>query len=71
MADTRTDVRVLLLYGDQAEITTPGHGADNPLRVPAATISVDSGIPVEELRGKRLTAVVDEAEGTARDFRRA
>lgn len=60
MTDTRVPVRVLITIGDQAELITPTRTADNPLRVPAAAISADTGIPIERLAGKKLTAIVAE-----------
>jgi hypothetical protein len=35
----RVDVRVLITVGDEAEVTTPWHSVDEPLRVPAADIA--------------------------------
>jgi len=60
MTTNRVPVKVLLVFGDQAELTTPTRGAGNPLRVPAADITADTGIPVEQLAGVSLTAVVTE-----------
>jgi hypothetical protein len=68
---TRTAVTVLVVVGDQAELTTPTRTAENPLRVPAADITADTGIPRGRLPGRRLTAVVTETieDGmTARDY---
>lgn len=70
----RSEVRVLLTFGDYADLVTPTRGADNPLRVPAADITADTGIPLERLAGQRLTAVVTETpeDGmAARDYRPA
>ncbi|GAA4668083.1 hypothetical protein GCM10023347_21640 [Streptomyces chumphonensis] len=58
----RMPVRVLLLYGDQAELTTPHRSGSDPERIPANRIAADTGIPVTELPGERLTAVVDNGE---------
>lgn len=68
---TRVDVTVLLTIGDDAEITTPGHNANDPIRVPAATIAAQTGIDAKQLPGKKLTALVDEQAGTASEFRAA
>jgi hypothetical protein len=57
MNATCVPVTVLLTFGDQAELLTPTRTSDNPLRVPAADITADTGIPLEKLAGKRLTAV--------------
>jgi hypothetical protein len=65
----RVNVTVLLNVGEESEILTPRRDLDNPLRVPAAAIASDTGIPARKLPGKRLTAIVDEQAGTARDFR--
>ena len=58
----RVPVSVLLLFGDQAEVTTPQRGHDDPERVPAARITADTGIPASELPGARLVAVVEGGE---------
>lgn len=63
----RVEVRVMLLFGDQAELITPGHGAGDPLRMPAADIARDAGLPVGELPGRRFTAI--RAGDGYRDFR--
>ncbi|MBA9005983.1 hypothetical protein [Thermomonospora cellulosilytica] len=52
----RVKVRVLLTFGDQAELVTPTHSADNPLRVPAEQITRDTGLPAGELPGRQFTA---------------
>lgn len=46
--------RVLLLVGDQAELTTPERGADDPVRVPVERLVADTGLTRRELRGARL-----------------
>ncbi|WHX19809.1 hypothetical protein QFW82_23560 [Streptomyces malaysiensis subsp. malaysiensis] len=53
-------VRVLLLFGDEAEIVADVSPEERtePVRYPAAEIADAVGVPVEELPGKRLTAVV-------------
>jgi hypothetical protein len=56
----RVDVRVLLVVGDKAELTTPTRSFENPLRVPVADIIADTGIPALSLPGKQLTAIVTE-----------
>jgi hypothetical protein len=70
----RVPVRVLLTFGEWAELVTPTRGANNPLRVPAADIIADTGIEPARLPGRKLTAVVTETleDGmTARDYRLA
>lgn len=42
MNATREPVAVLLVFGDQAELTTPTRSAENPLCVPAADITADT-----------------------------
>jgi hypothetical protein len=64
----RLEVRVLLTVGDDAELVTPDHSAEAPLRVPAADIARDAGLPANELPGRRFTAVRD-GHGGFRDFR--
>lgn len=59
--DVRMPVTVLLVVGDQAELTTPDRDHRGPERVSAAWLSRETGIPVAELPGKRLTALVSEA----------
>lgn len=58
----RVSVRVLLLFGDQAEVTTPHRDHTDPERVPVERIVTDTGIPKEELPGKWLVAVVEGGE---------
>jgi hypothetical protein len=69
---SRSDVTVLITIGERAELLTPTRGAGSPLCVQAADITADTGIPVDELAGKRLTAIITETleNGmTARDYR--
>lgn len=63
----RIQVRVMLTFGDTAELITPDHDAGDPLRVPAAEIAQDAGLPVGELPGRRFTAA-RAGDGLA-DFR--
>jgi hypothetical protein len=66
MPAERVPVRVLLTVGDQAELVTPDHTPQAPLRVPSAVIAQDAGLPANELPGREFTAVRD---GNAlRDF---
>ncbi|MEV4059708.1 hypothetical protein [Nonomuraea dietziae] len=58
----RVEARVLLLFGDQAEVLTPHHGALDPLRVPAAKLADELGVEVAQLPGVRFLAVVDGDE---------
>lgn len=55
----RMTVRVLLLVGDEAELTTPHRDHTDPERVPVARIVADTGIPAGDLPGAELVAVVD------------
>ncbi|MCC9154886.1 hypothetical protein LZP81_30900 [Streptomyces parvulus] len=64
----RVTVRVLLLFGDQAEVVADVPPAERaaPVRYPAADIAAAAGLEVFELPGARLTAVVgpdDELSG--------
>lgn len=58
--DQRIEVRVMLTFGDDADLTFGNRTPQNPLRVPAVDIVRDTGIPFGELPGARLTAVVTE-----------
>ncbi|WP_063775730.1 SpoIIE family protein phosphatase [Streptomyces odonnellii] len=61
----RVDVRVLLLVGSEAEIVADAEDADTPERYPAQEIADAVGVPVEELPGVRLTAVVGSGDRLA------
>lgn len=63
----RVDVTVLITVGDEARLVTPEHNARAPLRMPAATIAQDAGLPENELPGRHFTAVQDGDQ--LRDFR--
>ncbi|KAB2370955.1 hypothetical protein [Actinomadura montaniterrae] len=54
-------VRVLLTIGDIAELVTPDHDHRDPVRVPAADIARDAGLPANELPGREFTAIPDGA----------
>ncbi|MFI9613362.1 hypothetical protein ACIHCM_17115 [Streptomyces sp. NPDC052023] len=58
----RVAVRVLLLFGDQAEIVAdvPAEERAEPERYPAADIAAAVGVPASDLPGMRLTAEVGE-----------
>ncbi|MCX4622803.1 hypothetical protein ACF09G_13060 [Streptomyces albogriseolus] len=66
----RLQATVLLLIGDQAEITTPHRDHQDPERVPVERLVRETGIPREELAGAELVAVVDD-EGQLARFERA
>ncbi|MET8765489.1 hypothetical protein [Streptomyces sp. NPDC004658] len=66
----RLKARVLLLVGDQAEITTPHRDHRDPERVPVERLVRETGIPREELAGAELVAVVSAA-GELERFERA
>ncbi|MEV5163864.1 hypothetical protein AB0K66_04445 [Streptomyces werraensis] len=66
----RLQASVLLLIGDQAEITTPHRDHRDPERVPVEQLVRETGIPREELAGAELVAVVDDA-GQLTRFERA
>jgi hypothetical protein len=50
-----TEVRVLLNFGEIAELVTPLHPASAPLSVSAARIAEQAGLPTNELPGRRFT----------------
>lgn len=58
--DERTEVWVMLLFGDDAELVFGNRTTENPLRVPAVDIIRDTGVPLDQLPGKRFSAVVTE-----------
>lgn len=66
----RVTVRVLLLFGDQAEIVADAADATEPERYPAAEVATAVGVEARELPGMRLTAEVGPGD-RLRDFRRA
>lgn len=72
MTPERVTVRVLLLFGDQAEIVAdvPPAERGEPERYPAAEIAGAVGIPVSDLSGQRLTAAVGPGDRLT-DWQRA
>ncbi|MFE2045724.1 hypothetical protein ACFXAZ_33375 [Streptomyces sp. NPDC059477] len=58
----RVDAKVLLLFGDQAEITTPHRDHTDPERVPVDKLVRETGIAREDLVGSKVVAVVDGGE---------
>ncbi|MEU5426854.1 hypothetical protein AB0H73_14790 [Streptomyces olivoreticuli] len=66
----RVDVKVLLLFGDQAEITADAADAEGVQRYPAAVVAADAGVTVSQLPGMRLTALVGDG-GRLSEFRTA
>ncbi|MEV6674581.1 hypothetical protein [Streptomyces sp. NPDC051162] len=66
----RVDVKVLLLFGDQAEITADAADAEGVQRYPAADVATDAGVAVSQLPGMRLTALVGD-DGRLSEFRTA
>jgi hypothetical protein len=62
MTTERINVRVLLLFGDQAEIVAdvPPEERAAPERYPAAGVAAALGVAVGDLPGMRLTAEVGE-----------
>ncbi|MFD5266738.1 hypothetical protein [Streptomyces sp. NPDC058335] len=66
----RVNATVLLLFGDQAEITTPHRDASDPERVPVARLVKETGIAREELAGAELVAVIGD-DGELKRFERA
>ncbi|MFB7597240.1 hypothetical protein [Streptomyces sp. NPDC056160] len=66
----RLTARVLLLVGDEAEITTPHRDHTDPERVPVARLVEETGLAREELAGAQLVAVVGD-DGELARFERA
>ena len=66
----RLQARVLLLVGDQAEVTTPRRDHRDPERVPVARLVEETGLTIEELPGAKLVAVVSD-DGRLERFERA
>lgn len=58
----RVNVKVLLLFGDQAEVVAdvPPEERAEPQRYPAADVAAAAGIPLDQLPGTRLTAEVGD-----------
>ncbi|MGW7085035.1 hypothetical protein ACWGH2_16305 [Streptomyces sp. NPDC054871] len=54
----RVNVKVLLLFGGQAEVVADAPDAAEPVRYSAAEIAVAVGLEPGELPGTRLTAEV-------------
>ncbi|MER7807902.1 hypothetical protein [Streptomyces sp900116325] len=54
----RVNVKILLLFGDQAEVIADAADAGDPVRYPAAEIAGAVGAELSELPNMRLTAVV-------------
>lgn len=53
-------VRVILLFGDRAQVQTPWHPTHSPMWVPAADIAEQAGLPQNELPGREFWASGDE-----------
>ncbi|GAB2971855.1 hypothetical protein GCM10023080_039750 [Streptomyces pseudoechinosporeus] len=62
--------RILLLIGDEAELTTEHRGPDDPERVPVARLVAETGIPRARLAGADLAAVISDV-GQLERFERA
>jgi hypothetical protein len=56
----RINARALLLFDDQAEVTTAYGGPEDPQRVPVARLVADTGIPRARLAGAKLVAVIGD-----------
>ncbi|MER5209361.1 hypothetical protein ABT063_01865 [Streptomyces sp. NPDC002838] len=66
----RIRARVLLLIGDEAELTTEHRGADDPERVAVSRLVAETGIPRARLVGADLVAVIGNG-GDLERFERA
>ncbi|MER7379230.1 hypothetical protein [Streptomyces lanatus] len=53
--------RVLLLIGEEAELTTERREAEDPERVPVGRLVAETGIPRARLVGADVVAVMDDA----------
>ncbi|KUL22771.1 hypothetical protein [Streptomyces regalis] len=73
MTTERVTVRVLLLFGDQAEIVADVAPAERgePERHPAAVIAAAVGVSVSDLPGMRLTADVGDDDYSLSDWQLA
>lgn len=56
----RVSARVLLVFGGWAELVTEERDHTDPVRVSAARVTEDTGIPVNALPGKSLTVVLGD-----------
>lgn len=56
-------VRCVLLAGDQAELTADDGDSDDIARWPAAAIAAETGLPLEDLPGKRFRVRVAQEDG--------
>lgn len=65
----RINAKVLLLFGDQAEVRTAHCGPEEPERVPVARLVADTGIPRARLVGAELVAVIGD-DGELERFER-
>lgn len=57
----RIRARVLLLIGEEAELTTEQRGPDDPDRVPVSRLVAETGIPRARLAGADVVAVISDA----------
>ncbi|MCX5529826.1 hypothetical protein OG785_04525 [Streptomyces sp. NBC_00006] len=58
----RVRVKVVLLFGDEVEVTADAEDAVTPVRYPAVEIAEAVGLDVQDLPGRKLTADVDAGE---------
>jgi hypothetical protein len=66
----RIRARVLLLIGDEAELTTEHRGAEDPEHVPVSRLVAETGIPRARLVGADVVAVIGD-EGELERYERA
>lgn len=55
---SRVRARVLLLFGDQAELVTQERDHTNPVRVPTARLVEDTGLDAGELPGRNVLVML-------------
>lgn len=62
MDTERMPVRILLLFGEEAHLSTPYMGPGETERVPISQISADTGLPRDRLPGAQLVALLRNGE---------
>ncbi|QIS16620.1 MULTISPECIES: hypothetical protein [Nocardia] len=60
MAVDRFQVRVVLVFGEQAQLETPWSTRETPVWVPASDIAQQAELPVNELPGRLFWVTRDD-----------